>query len=67
MKSNDSWIAVEHILERGKIRESHEIIWTTETYQTWEPDHLIRSGCPAAVREKNDKKMTKNVLKNDNK
>ena len=42
MKSNNSEITVEPILDGGKIRESYEKVWTVEILQIWEVDFSIR-------------------------
>ena len=42
MKSINSEITVEPILDGGKIRESYEKVWTVEILQIWEVDFSIR-------------------------
>ena len=42
MKSINSWVSVEPILERRRISKSNEKVWTTEVLQTWKPDSLLR-------------------------
>ena len=42
MKSNNSEITVEPILDGEKIRESYEKVWTIEILQIWEVDFSIR-------------------------